>query len=85
MLPVWYPDKNLLRRGALDALKKVGDATLGQWEEWSGTAYHVRRRLSPEEQQNVGNVLDVRGTDEAIRRHAAVKMYLPREWQNRIE
>lgn len=85
MYPGWTPDKNLLRRAALNAVKGVGDTTLGQWEEWSGTAYHVRRRLSPDEQSLVGDMVDVRGTEEAIRRHAAVKMYLPPSYRDRIE
>ncbi len=68
-----------MRRIALDELQGVGSILLGQWEEWTGKAYHVRRRLTAKEQEQVGDVIDIRGTDEAERRRAAVQSYLPRE------
>lgn len=74
-----------LKNCALDALRGVGDETSGQWEEWSGFAYHVKRRLTAREQRQVGNVVDIRDTPEAIKRHAAVKRYLPAEWRDKIE
>ncbi len=61
----------------------MGDATLGEWEEWSGKAYHLRRRLSRKEQSLVGNVVDVRGTAEGKRRYTTVLRYIPpamRDW-----
>lgn len=49
-------------------LSGVGDRSLGQWLEWTGTAFHVRRRLSAEEQSLVGPAVDCRGTGEWSRR-----------------
>ena len=69
------------KRAALHALDGVGDAELGEWHEWTGAAYHVRRRLSIAEEFHVGAVIDVRGTDEARRRlgrlPAAIRNQLP--------
>ena len=62
---------------ALRALADVGDASLGEWEEWSGYAFHLRRRLSHEEAMCVGPVVDVRGTHEGQRRCGSVKRYVP--------
>jgi hypothetical protein len=64
------------RRAALAALDGVGDAELGEWHQWSGAAYHVRRRLSVEEQRSVGDVVDVRGTPEAARRLARIPTWV---------
>lgn len=79
--PVWHasaaslPGFNLpayvLRAAALLAIKGVGDARLGEWEEF-GSAYHVRRRLNAQEQRSVGPVIDIRGTPEETRRLAIV-------------
>ena len=49
-------------------LAGVGDASLGEWREWTGRAFHLRRRLSLREARRVGPVVDVRGTDDARRR-----------------
>lgn len=49
-------------------LAGVGDAALGEWREWSGRAFHLRRRLSAREQLAVGPVVDIRRTPEARRR-----------------
>lgn len=43
-----------------------------EWHEWTGYAYHVRRRLTVEEQETIGDVLDCRGTDEWQRRFDAM-------------
>ena len=50
------------------ALRGVGDASLGEWLEDSDTGsgvVHLRRRLSREEQEafNIGEPIDIRGTD----------------------
>lgn len=58
-----------LRRMADRVLDGVGDARLGEWAERHG-AFHLRRRLSAKEALTVGPVIDVRRTDEAIRRAA---------------
>lgn len=82
MLPGYPPSEQFLRASALDALRGVGNATLGQWEEWTGRFYHIKRRLTFDEQPKVGNTLDVRGTPEALKRRMAVQRYLPIEMQN---
>jgi hypothetical protein len=71
-------DRDQLRQLAFIHLEGVGDFRLGQWEEWSPTAnvYHVRRRLSPAEQESVGPALDIRGTREADRRIRRVLPFL---------
>jgi hypothetical protein len=52
-------------RLAKAALRGVGDARLGEWVERGGNGiYHVRRRLSAEEQAVVGEARDIRGTGE---------------------
>ena len=79
------PDETFLRGRAREALSGVGDASLGEWESWSGFAYHVKRRLSVEEQKLVGEAVDIRGTMEAVRRHEKVKRYLPPDVRDRIE
>jgi hypothetical protein len=74
--PVWHVSvatSGLPVRPALEAecdrqLAGVGDAALGEWREWSGRAFHLRRRLSVREQRDVGPVLDIRRTPEARRR-----------------
>jgi len=74
--PVWHVSvaaRGLAIPGVLEAecvrqLTGVGDARLGEWREWSGRAFHLRRRLNAAEQRSVGPVVDVRGTPEAHRR-----------------
>ena len=71
--PVWHasvaseriPIRQVLEREAERQLAGVGDATLGEWREWTGYAFHLRRRLTVREQRGVGPVVDIRGTDEA--------------------
>lgn len=46
----------------------VGDASLGEWVERTSKAVHVRRRISEKEQLLVGEVRDIRGTEEATSR-----------------
>jgi hypothetical protein len=62
------PIPAMLEREAVRQLQGVGDPSLGEWREWSGRAFHLRRRLSAREQRTVGPVVDVRGTPEAARR-----------------
>jgi hypothetical protein len=66
-----------LRELALSALEGVGDEVAGQWEEFTGKAFHIRRRLTLEEQMPIGPAVDVRGTQEALNRINAVRIVLP--------
>lgn len=64
------------------AVEGVGDEVSGQWEEYTGKAFHVRRRLSAEEQESIGPAIDIRGTPEAMSRINNIRMvmpFLPRE------
>jgi hypothetical protein len=61
-----------------DALVGVGDASLGEWHEWTGYAYHIRRRLSLEEAVLIGPVEDIRGTPDARHRAERVRKYIQR-------
>lgn len=79
--PVWHasvasqqgiPIRSTLEAEAVRQLRGVGDPSLGEWREWSGRAFHIRRRLSEAEQRRVGPVVDVRGTSEAARRASAL-------------
>lgn len=85
--PVWHASvapvrgsgrihKQQLRGMAVGALAGVGGEQ--QWHQWTGYAYHLRRRLSPSEQLLVGDAVDCRTTDEWDQRFAAAKDYLPR-------
>lgn len=63
----------LARALAHRALRGVGDASLGEWEEQGKHALHVRRRLSLQEQAEAKlDMRDIRGTEEAKRRAAKV-------------
>lgn len=78
--PVWHasvatrrhPDPAVLEAEALRQLQGVGDPGLGEWREWTGRAFHIRRRLTAREQNEVGPVVDIRRTAEAVRRGAAL-------------
>lgn len=87
--PVWHASvARIGQRGstgrllpvALAALHGLGDSALGEWHESSEIAYHIRRRLSVLEQKEVGPVIDIRGTDEARRRLAKVRQWVPVGW-----
>ena len=75
--PVWHASvagegraERLLEAEAERQLAGVGDAELGEWREWTGYAFHIRRRLTWREQRRVGPVVDVRRTPEAAARAA---------------
>jgi hypothetical protein len=74
----------VLRARALDALHRVGSPLRGQWDEVlpGGSAFHVRRRLTPEEEAIVGPVIDIRGTPAIDERLAEVRALglLPPGW-----
>jgi hypothetical protein len=67
-----YYGRILCERRALAALDGLGDPALGEWREWSGQAFHVRRRLTLAEQAPIGPAVDIRGTPEAWRRANAL-------------
>lgn len=74
--PVWHVSAAtpglaipaLLEAECRRQLAEVGDASLGEWPEWTGHAFHLRRRLNTREQRKVGPVVDIRGTQEARQR-----------------
>jgi hypothetical protein len=70
------PREMLLRQVALRHLVGVGDRT-HEWDEWSGYAYHIRRRLTDDEQNVIGPAIDLRGTSEARERFESIKDALP--------
>jgi hypothetical protein len=86
--PVWHASvagparKAELRSRALLALHGVGAPRDGQWDEWTGRAFHLRRRLTTEEAIQVGGMLDIRGTPAVEERLAEVKALglLPPGW-----
>lgn len=87
--PVWHASaasrgmrfgEATLEDEAMTALDGVGQAILGEWPTWTGRAFHVRRRLSEVEATKVGPVVDVRGTEEALRRLRPVAHLLPTGW-----
>ena len=49
-------------------LEGIGDREK-EWREWTGQAYHIRRRLTVEEQRGVGPAVDLRGTEDALQRY----------------
>src|SRR5262245_58629988 len=77
--PVWHasiatrrlPVAAAMEAEALRQLRGVGDAGAGEWREWSGRAFHLRRRLTVAEAAAVGPVVDIRGTAEAVHRAGA--------------
>ena len=69
--------KPALQRRALHALEGVGDRQ-HEWHEWTGFAYHIRRRLTREEVQWPEEVRDIRGTPEASARYRRMAAMLPR-------
>lgn len=86
--PVWHASaatvystrtdaQERLHEAALAALDGIGDKRAGQWDEWTGRAYHVRRRLTQAEERRVGPLVDVRGSAEAVQRLRAVVAFYP--------
>ena len=72
---------DVLRSHAMSALDGVGDRTLGEWEEWTGRSYHIRRRLTAADQILVGPVVDIRADQSEVRRRLyPVRHLLPAGW-----
>ena len=59
-------------------LRGVGDRDLGEWSKAKELEYmtvvHLRRRLSENEARMVGDVRDIRGTFEELKRVKAVSL-----------
>jgi len=68
-----------LKSLAVQALFGVGDSLLGYWQEWTDQAYHVRCRLSQDEERGIGPAIDIRGTQEAQDRYQSARAFLPGE------
>ncbi len=66
----------MIRRHAFEALRGVGVGAL-QWENARPAAFHLRRRLTPAEQLSVGDVVDLRGTAEALERFKRIEHAIP--------
>lgn len=64
--------RSTLEREAERQLAGVGDASRGEWRECDGRFYHLKRRLSEAEQEQVGPAQDIRRTPEAVRRAGRV-------------
>lgn len=50
---------------------------LGEWTEDRPRAFHLRRRLSWDEEMRVGPALDCRNGDEGAKRLKAIAAFLP--------
>jgi hypothetical protein len=84
--PVWHASvapqsghivlQPTLHARAVKALAGVGDQD-HEWHEWSGFAYHIRRRLTAAEAARAGEVRDIRGTEEAEARYTRMAPLLP--------
>ena len=66
------------------ALSGVGDASLGEWTQRGGLGptgahvWHVRRRLSAEEQERTGlHVIDMRNTEQGRARVRSILLAQP--------
>jgi hypothetical protein len=71
------PDRADLRRACERILRGVGARGRGEWGGFTGYAYHLRRRLSAEEERRVGPAVDIRGTDEARMRRDLLLADIP--------
>lgn len=70
---------------ALEALRGVGDATLGEWRE-RHNAFHIRRRLSVKEVEASGlAMVDMRNTVEGKMRLHRMAAQFPRLRQFALE
>jgi hypothetical protein len=68
----------MYEKQAKEILRNVGDSSLGEWSQKTKQAYHLRRRISTKEQEKIGPAIDIRGTEEEIRRLDIIKQFLPK-------
>lgn len=72
--PVWHASVVAHGHGVAEMLAErhllgVGDASLGEWRLDTGRAFHLRRRLSVNEEAAHSLVMrDLRGTAEGVKR-----------------
>lgn len=76
-----------MRHLARKHLEGVGDASLGEWEEFNAEqrVFHLKRRLNEKEHQRVGEAIDIRNTPEQEKRWLKVRRYLPdgyKQWKD---
>lgn len=55
----------------------MGDALAGEWREVGDRAVHIRRRLSPAEEQSIGPAVDVRGSWDGEKRLRRIERFVP--------
>lgn len=72
------PIRAILEAEAERQLAGRGDPALGEWREWSGRVFHLRRRLSVAEWAHVGPAVDIRGSAEAWQWVAMIPEHLLR-------
>lgn len=70
---------SILSEMAFEMLKGYGDESAGQWIESRPKAFHLRRRLTLEEQNRTGRECDLRGTEEGEKRFETMKQILPQQ------
>jgi len=66
-----YVGRVMCEGRALAALLGLGAVRAGEWRQWGGVAFHIRRRLAVGEARGL-EIRDIRGTDEARRRALAM-------------
>ncbi len=85
LTPILVPEETM-REFAQDALAGVGSAIDGEWYEFNdGVFYHLRRRLTADEQAIVGEPCDIRGTDEQQKRWRRMYRFLPTWMKQEID
>jgi len=84
--PVWHASvsspfltvgSSALEAMAREILDGVGDASLGEWTDDRPKAFHLRRRLTPREQERIGEAIDIRGSAEEKMRMTNLLYDLP--------
>lgn len=65
---VSHPDAKIRAQVARKVVKGLGSEKLGEWREQGQHVFHLRRRLTIDEEETVGAVKDLRGTQEGSKR-----------------